>query len=150
LRRANASNYLQEVKRPIAPTDWRFLTGDATTTKKLADAVGFKFKAIGADFVHPGALMFLSPKGMVTRYMYGVTYVPADWGDGVQEASRGEVQPTINKWLKFCFSYDPAGRKIRVERDSRGRTFILGSAMALAIVLICEGTAHQVSKEGAT
>ncbi len=144
------SNYLQEVKRPIAPTDWRFLTGDATTTKKLADAVGFKFKAIGADFVHPGALMFLSPKGMVTRYMYGVTYVPADWEMAVQEASRGEVQPTINKWLKFCFSYDPAGRKYALNVTRVAGTFILGSAMALAIVLIAKGQRTKSRKKGAT
>jgi len=144
------SNYLQEVKRPIAPTDWRFLTGDAITTKKLADAVGFKFKAVGADFVHPGALMFLSPKGKVTRYMYGVTYVPADWEMAVQEASRGEVQPTINKWLKFCFSYDPAGRKYALNVTRVAGTFILGSAMALAIVLIAKGQRTKSRNKGAT
>ena len=144
------SNYLQEVKRPIAPTDWRFLTGDAITTKKLADAVGFKFKAVGADFVHPGALMFLSPKGKVTRYMYGVTYVPADWEMAVQEASRGEVQPTINKWLKFCFSYDPAGRKYALNVTRVAGTFILGSAMALAIVLIAKGQRAKSRNKGAT
>ena len=58
------SNYVQEVKRAISPADWRFLTGDAATTRRLADAVGFKFKKVGGDFVHPAALMLLSPKGV--------------------------------------------------------------------------------------
>ena len=133
------TNYLQEVKRPISPADWRFLTGDATTTRKIADAVGFKFKRVGDDFVHPGALMFLSPKGLLTRYMYGITYVPADWEMAVQEAARDEVQPTINKWLKFCFSYDPSGRRVALNITRIAGTFILGAAMAFAIVLIVKG-----------
>ena len=94
--------------------------------------------------------MFLSPKGKVTRYMYGVTYVPADWEMAVQEASRGEVQPTINKWLKFCFSYDPAGRKYALNVTRVAGTFILGSAMALAIVLIAKGQRAKSRNKGAT
>lgn len=90
------SNYLQEVKRPISPADWRFLTGDAASTRRLADSVGFKFKKVGDDFVHPGALMVLSPKGTITRYMYGITYVPADIEMAVGEAAKGEVQPSIS------------------------------------------------------
>jgi protein SCO1/2 len=133
------TNYLQEIKRPVAPTDWRFLTGEATTTRKLADAVGFKFKKVGEDFVHPGALMFLSPKGQVTRYMYGITYVPADWEMAVQEAALGKVQPSISKWLSFCFSYDPAGRKFAVNITRVAGTFIFGAAMAFAVVLMIKG-----------
>jgi protein SCO1 len=133
------TNYLQEIQRPIAPADWRFLTGDAATTKKIADAVGFKFKRVGDDFVHPGALMFLSPKGQVTRYMYGITYVPADWEMAVREAARGEVQPTINKWLSFCYSYDPSGRRVVLNVTRLAGTFILGTAIAFAVVLIVQG-----------
>lgn len=133
------TSYLQEITRPIAPTDWRFLTGDAVTTKRLADAVGFKFKKVGADFAHPGAIMFLSPQGKVTRYMYGITYLPADLEMAVQEAARGEVQPTINKWLKFCFSYDPTGRKYALNVTRVAGTFIIGAAMAFAVVLIVKG-----------
>jgi len=133
------TNYLQEVRRPITPSDWRFLTSDAATSKKIADAVGFKFKRVGDDFLHPGALMFLSPKGQVTRYMYGITYVPADWEMAVQEAARGEVQPTINKWLKFCFTYDPSGRRVAMNVTRIAGSVVLGSAMIFAIVLIVQG-----------
>ena len=108
------TNYLKEIKRPFPPSAWRFLTGDAAPPRKaLADSVGFKFKREGDDFIHAGAIIVLSPKGKVTRYMYGITYLPADLQMAVHEAARGEAQPTINKLLKFCFSYDPAGRKYR-------------------------------------
>jgi protein SCO1 len=104
------SNYLKEIQRPIPPAAWRFLTGEGAATKALCDAVGFKFKAQGADFIHAGAIVILSPQGKVTRYMYGVTFLPADLQMAVLEASRGEARPTINKWLQFCYSAEPSGR----------------------------------------
>jgi protein SCO1/2 len=142
------SNYLEQVKRPIAPTDWRFLTGSASETRRLADAVGFKFKKVGDDFVHPGALMFLSPKGVVTRYMYGTSYVAADLEMAVVEAASGKAQPTINKWLSYCFSYDPKGRRYALNVTRVAGTLILGAAMVFAIVLIVKGQKQGQSKKG--
>lgn len=104
------ANYLHQIKRPISPAAWRFLTGSAADTKALCDAVGFKFKAQGDGFIHAGAIMLLSPGGKLTRYIYGVSFQPADLQMAVVEAARGETRPTINQWLQFCFSYDPEGR----------------------------------------
>lgn len=142
------SNYLEQIKRPIAPPDWRFLTGSASETRRLADAVGFKFKKVGDDFVHPGALMFLSPKGVVTRYMYGTSYVAADLEMAVVEAASGKAQPTINKWLSYCFSYDPKGRRYALNVTRVAGTLILGAAMVFAIVLIVKGQKQGQSKKG--
>lgn len=133
------TSYLREVKRDIKPADWRFLTGDAQSTRRLADSVGFKFKQVGNDFVHAGALMILSPEGKITRYMYGTSYLPADLELAVREAQRGEVQPTINKWLKFCFSYDPEGRKYMLNTTRVAGTFVIGSALVFAVVLLRRG-----------
>lgn len=133
------ANYLDEIKRPISPSDWRFLTGSAAETRRLADAVGFKFKRVGDDFAHPGALMFLSPKGLVTRYMYGTSYVAADLEMAVDEALKGQPQPTINKWLAYCFSYDPAGRRYVLNVTRGAGAIILSAVMAFAIVLIVRG-----------
>lgn len=133
------TSYLREVKRPLNPADWRFLTGDAQTTRRLADSVGFKFKRVGSDFVHAGALMLLSPKGVVTRYMYGTSFLPADIEIAVQEAAKGSVQPTINKWLKFCFSYDPEGRKYMLNTTRIAGALVIGAAMAFAVILLRKG-----------
>jgi protein SCO1 len=121
------TNYLKQIDKPFPPTAWHFLTGDAATTKALCDSVGFKFKRQGDQFIHAGAIVFLSPKGQVTRYMYGITFLPADFQMAVNEAAKGEVRPTINKWLKFCFSYDPAGR---------GYVFSVTKASATVILLM--------------
>jgi len=133
------TNYLSELTRPFPPAAWRFLTGPATTTRALADAVGFKYKQVGDDFVHAAAIIFLSPQGKVTRYMYGVTYLPADLQMAAQEAARGEAQPTINKFLKFCFSYDPAGRKYVLNTTTIGAAVIILAALIFVVTLVRRG-----------
>jgi len=133
------TNYLGEITRPFPPSAWRFLTGPGATTKALADAVGFKFKRVGDDFVHAAAIIFISPKGQITRYMYGVTYLPADLQLAAQEATRGEAQPTINKFLKFCFSYDPAGRRYVLNTTAIGATVIILAALIFVFALTRRG-----------
>lgn len=130
------TNYLREITRPFPPGAWRFLTTDAATSKALADSVGFKFKKQGDDFIHAGAIIFLSPKGEITRYMYGVTYLPADLQMAAQEAAKSQVRPTINKWLKICFNYDPEGRKYVFSFTRVGAVIVLGGALTFLLVLL--------------
>lgn len=133
------TNYLREITRPFPPGAWRFLTTDAATSKALADSVGFKFKKQGDDFIHAAAIIFLSPSGDITRYMYGVTYLPADLQMAAQEAAKNQARPTINKWLKICFSYDPEGRKYVFSFTKIGAGIILLSAVIFLAVLIRKG-----------
>lgn len=133
------TNYLGELTRPFPPAAWRFLTGPATASRTLADAVGFRYKQVGDDFVHAAAIIFISPQGKVTRYMYGVTYLPADLQLAAQEAGRGEAQPTINKFLKFCFSYDPAGRRYVLNTTAISATVTILAALIFVAVLVRRG-----------
>lgn len=141
------TNYLGEITRPFPPAAWRFLTGPATTTKALADAVGFKFKRVNDDFVHAAAIIFISPTGKVTRYMYGTTYLPADLQLATQESARGEAMPTINKFLKFCFSYDPAGRRYVLNTTAISATIIIVAALVFVVVITRRGRQTK-SEEG--
>ena len=130
------ADYTHEIKRPFPQAAWRFLTGDAAVTKALADSVGFKFKPQGDDFIHPAALFILSPKGEITRYMYGVTYLPADLQLALQEAGRSEARPTINKWLNICFNYDPVGRKYVFDTTRTAAMVIIFGAVLFVLVLV--------------
>jgi protein SCO1/2 len=141
------TNYLGEIKRPFPPAAWRFLTGPGATTKALADSVGFKFKRDRDDFIHAAALIFISPKGQITRYMYGTTYLPADFQLAAVEAARGEAQPTINKYLKFCFSYDPAGRRYVINTTVIGAIIVLLGAGIFLAVLVLKGRNNPSEKK---
>jgi protein SCO1 len=133
------ADYVHEIKRPFPQSAWRFLTGEAAATKALTDSVGFKFKPQGDDFIHPAALIFLSPRGEITRYMYGVTYLPADLQLAAQEAGRGEARPTVSKWLNICFSYDPVGRKYVFSTTRTAATVIIFGAVIFVLILVLKG-----------
>jgi protein SCO1/2 len=90
---------------------WTFLTGDAEAVARFTESVGFRFRRAGEDFAHPTTLVILSPDGKITRYMYGAEYLAVDLKMAVLEARKGVVGPTIARFLKFCFSYDPEGRR---------------------------------------
>jgi protein SCO1/2 len=133
------SNYLNEVTRPMPASAWRFLTGGEEATKALADAVGFKFRKQGDAYLHPAAIIVLSPKGEVTRYMYGITYLPADLEMAVQEAGRGEARPTISRLLSICFSADPGGRQYVFRFTRVAATGILVLAGLFVLILFLKG-----------
>jgi protein SCO1/2 len=103
--------YLQMIEKPFPEGAWRFLTGDKESIHKLADAVGFHFKRVGDDFEHPVLLIILAPDGKIVRYMYGADPLPFDLKIAFIEASQGRIGPTIAKVVRFCFSYDPKGRR---------------------------------------
>ncbi len=103
-------NYLKLLEKPISPNAWRFMTGDSLNIKALTDAVGFYYKKEEDQFIHAGALIFISPEGKITRYLLGIDYLPFNIKMAVIEASEGKIGPTIAKLLNFCYAYDPEGR----------------------------------------
>jgi len=110
IAREKKANYLNQVRRQFSPDSWHFLTGDAENTRKVADSAGFKYLPKDDMYVHPGALMVLTPEGILSRYLYGTSFLPADVAMAVKEAASGQVRPTISKILSFCYVTDPEGR----------------------------------------
>ena len=110
LAREKKANYLNQMRRPFSPDSWHFLTGTEENIKAVADSAGFKYRRQGDMYVHPGAIMVLSPKGVLSRYLYGNTYLPADLAMAIREAAGGQVRPTISRMLSFCYTNDPQGR----------------------------------------
>jgi protein SCO1 len=120
-------NYLESMSRLIPPDAWRFLTGDAANTRRVADSVGFRFRADGDQYLHIGAIMVLAPDGTVVRYLYGITFLPADVQMAIADASAGRVRPSISKFLAFCYNYDPESRRylLNLTRVAGGGILIL-------------------------
>jgi protein SCO1 len=104
--------FLQMISRPFPGNAWRFLTGDKENIRKLTEAVGFHFRRAGEDFEHPVALIILTPDGKIIRYMYGAAPLPFDLKLALVEASQGKIGPTISQITRFCFRYDPEGKKL--------------------------------------
>jgi protein SCO1 len=110
MARQKKANYLNQMRRPFSPDNWHFLTGTAENIKAVADSAGFQYRQQGEMYVHPGAIMVLTPKGFLSRYLYGTSFLPAEVEIAVKEAAGGGVFPSISKVLAFCYVDDPQGR----------------------------------------
>lgn len=101
-------HYLREYKRPSAKKGWHFLTGSAESIAKLADTVGFRYKEVPEknQFAHAASIYMISPKGKITRYLYGVRFERQTVRLSLVEASDGKIGSTIDRILLTCFHYD--------------------------------------------
>jgi protein SCO1/2 len=110
LAAAKKEAQIEEYGRPGAATDWHFLTGDADQIQQLADAVGYRysFDAAKNEFAHASGIMVLTPAGKISRYYYGIKYVPIDVQFGLEDAAEGQIGSPVSRPLRLlCFDYDP-------------------------------------------
>jgi len=115
LAAAKRKTMLHAIQRNFVQDAWHFVVGENNSSGILADKVGFTYsktvsEAGVVEYVHPGALIMLSPEGKVTRYLNGIEQLPFDVKMALMEAGEGKVGPTIAKNLLFCFAYDPKGK----------------------------------------
>lgn len=139
--------YLKMIEKPFPEDAWIFLTGDKENIHKLTDAIGFHFKRQGQDFLHPVSLVILSPDGKITRYIYGTEFLPFDIKMALLEASEGKVGPTLSKVLRFCFSYDPKGRKYVFNTLKVTGIVTLLFALSLILFLVFKGKRKPIQEE---
>jgi protein SCO1/2 len=109
--------FLSMINGPFPSDAWEFLTGDSVSIHRVTEAVGFHFKRVGTQFIHTTSVIFISPDGKISRYLYpsynkkgefGI--LPFDFKMAIIDASQGKVMPTVGRLLAFCFSYDPQGK----------------------------------------
>jgi len=95
--------------RPGAVSGWHFLTGDEAAIRRLAGAVGFRYvyDKASEQFAHASGMMVLTPEGRVSRYFYGITYMPRDLRFALVDASGGKIGNPVDQILLACFHYDP-------------------------------------------
>jgi protein SCO1/2 len=107
------ANYVERYGRPHTAAGWHFLTGSEDSIQKLTDAVGFRYAYDERikQYAHGAAIEVLTPKGVLSRYFYGIEYSPRDIRLGLIEASDERIGTAIDDVLLFCYHYDPATGK---------------------------------------
>ena len=130
------NNYLNLMeKKEEAEKGWRFFTSDSASIVRLTEAVGFRYKSTGNDFIHSDTLIIIDPEGKITRYMTGIYFLPIELKMSLLEAAKGKSGPTINRVLQYCYSYDPDGQKYVLNITKVSATLILFFAAVLLLVL---------------
>ncbi len=115
---------------------WIFLTTDSLSIFKITDATGFKTKAVGLDFIHPSAIIAISPEGKICRYLYGITYLPIDFKMAIIEANKGQSRPTIQRLMQICYTYDPENKHFTLDILKITASIIIFMLLSLIIVLL--------------
>jgi protein SCO1/2 len=122
--RVKKLNFVQKMKEKDRAS-WFYLTGELGNIQKITEAVGFRYKPTGLDFAHPSTIIMLSPQGKITRYLYGITFLPFDVKMAVVEAQKGLARPTSNKLLEYCFAYDTQSKSYTLQFTRLIGSFIL-------------------------
>ncbi len=128
-------NYVQGIPQE-QQSAWHYLTGSPENIKLITDAVGYRFKPTGLDFAHPSALIVLSPQGKITRYLFGISFLPFDLKMAIIEAQKGLARPTINKVLEYCFSYNDTSHSYTLQITRLVATMTIMIALLIFLVLI--------------
>jgi protein SCO1/2 len=126
-------NFVQQIKGEDRKY-WIYLTGWQENITAITEAAGFRYKPRGVDFDHPSGVILISPSGKITRYLYGISFLPFDLKMAIIESQKEIARPTINKVLEFCFSYDPVGRTYTLQI-----TRIIGAIIIFFAVVVFAG-----------
>jgi len=98
----------------------------------LAKTVGFhyRYEPERDAFAHPEGLVVLSPEGLVSRYLFGMRFDPADMRLALAEAGRGRTGSVADQLLLLCYHFDPATGKYTLAIFNALRGLIVACALA--------------------
>lgn len=103
----NKQRYTAKLDRKNAENGWHFLTGNQENIKQLTEAVGFEYEKLqNNQFAHGAAIMFLSPDGTISRYLYGLNFDEFNFRNALYEAADGKIGSTAEQVLLYCYQYD--------------------------------------------
>ena len=130
--------------KEVSPESWRFLTGSLENIKSVTNAAGFYFKREGAELRHAGTLIFIDKNGKICRYLFpsytenhGYGILPFDFKMAILETSESKITPTVARFLRFCFSFDPEGQRYAINFTRIfGAAILLFAGIFLLIIIL--------------
>lgn len=121
---AGESRYREFLPKGSLSSGWRFFVAPQQSITELTNTLGFKFfqDPETGEFAHPAVIIVLSPKGIISRYLYGIDFKPDDLKLAVLEAGEGKVGSVADRLILYCYRWDPekggyvfwAGRVMRI------------------------------------
>ncbi|TYP92669.1 protein SCO1/2 [Fodinibius salinus] len=103
----NKKRFLKKLDRTNAENGWHFLTGNKKNIQQLIKAVGFDVRKLqNGQYAHGASIMFLSPDGIITRYLYGLKFDEFNMRNALYEAADGNIGSTSDQVLLYCYQYD--------------------------------------------
>ena len=132
------NNVLAEYGERGSRDGWYFLTDSSANLQTIMDEVGFQYyyNDETEEYVHAAGIMFLSPKGKIARYLYGVHFSSIDIQNALFEAADGNVGTTLEKAILYCYSYD---ENSKTYVSMAWNVMKIGGTITLGIVVLLIG-----------
>ncbi len=113
LAKKKKQSYLDNFHENDNANAFHFLTAPESTIETLTKEVGFgyAYDSVNHQYAHASGIMVLTPRGVISRYFFGVQFAPIDLKFGIMDASGGKVGSLADKILLYCCQYDPTTSK---------------------------------------
>lgn len=138
------------IKKPFPVQTWSFLTTNQKNIETLTNTLGFKYekriKDGVVDYLHPAAIVIVTPQGKISRYLNGITYLPFDLKLALLEANQEKSNPTIAKTLLYCFAYDAKSKTYVFQAEKVLGSFMFAIVFMFFIYLMKTG--RKIDKDG--
>ncbi len=104
------ANFVKAYGRLGADVGAHFLVGQETEVKGLANELGFHYyyDADIQEYAHSAGIFFVAPSGILSRVLFGIDFPAQDLKLALMEASEGRVGSVLERFMMFCYKYDPA------------------------------------------
>jgi protein SCO1 len=95
---------------------WHFLSDNADAVKELAAELGFPYRYNPGlkQWIHPAVVFIITPDGKISRYLQGIMFTDTDLKFSIMEASDGKVGGVIDKFIMYCYQFDPTKNRYAV------------------------------------
>lgn len=105
---AEARDEVASAAGPAGLSAWRFLTSRGGAGAALANEAGITFdRRKGIDqFVHPIAVIALTPSGRISQVLPALTFTPRDLQLALVEASANKLGSIADHVFLFCAGFD--------------------------------------------
>ncbi|MFI5297808.1 MAG: SCO family protein [Polyangiales bacterium] len=129
--------YLSDFGRPVVERGWDFLVGDQATVRAIANSVGFAYRWDESDnqFAHAAGLFVMTPLGVVSNVIQGISFPVPTVRLALTEASSGRLGSAWDQILLLCYHYDPLAKSYVLAATRLMRAGGLATVTILAAVL---------------
>ena len=93
----------------------------------------YTFDEATGEYAHAAGVVILTPKGEISRYLFGLDPSPRDLRLALVESADGKIGGPVDQFLLFCFQYDPAAGKYSALALGSMRTLAALTLLGLGI-----------------
>lgn len=123
--------------RALPAGAWTFLHGSLANIRAVAESLGisYTYNEERKEFLHPAVVAVLSPKAVISRYLYGLELQPQTTRLSLVEASEGKTGSSLDRLILFCFHYDSSEGKYAPVAVNIMRASGVVAVLALGLLL---------------